>query len=181
MGGRHFHVHAIPCRVRCDVGDSAYAWDEATRQLIIYGSHLQRPSGPLQHAFDELRSASWADEVTGLSPEGWCRAIGWFGRAAVQVLDVISANHPRRAAVVTMVQNLIRGLAAYQDPATGRWFQVVNKGDRSDNWTETSCSSMATYVIDKALEVGTSLRATMPTPIAATRACSTRSRSGWTA
>jgi rhamnogalacturonyl hydrolase YesR len=27
--------------------------------------------------------------VAGLSPEGWCRAIGWFGMAAVQVLDVI--------------------------------------------------------------------------------------------
>jgi unsaturated rhamnogalacturonyl hydrolase len=137
-----------------DVGDSAYAWDEATRQLIVYASHLQRPSGLLRHAYDELRSASWADEVTGLSPEGWCRAIGWFGMAAVQVLDVIPANRPRRPAVVTIVQNLVRGLAAYQDPATGRWFQVVNRGDRSDNWTETSCSAMATYVIDRAVEAG---------------------------
>jgi unsaturated rhamnogalacturonyl hydrolase len=137
-----------------DVGDSAYAWDEATRQLSIYASHLQRPSGLLRHAYDERRSASWANEVTGLSPEGWCRAIGWFGMAAVQVLDVIPADHPRRAAVVTIVQNLVRGLAASQDPATGRWFQVVNKGDRSDNWTETSCSAMATYVIDRAIEAG---------------------------
>ena len=31
---------------------------------------------------------------------------------------------------------------------------MVNKGDRSDNWTETSCSAMATYVIDRAVEAG---------------------------
>jgi unsaturated rhamnogalacturonyl hydrolase len=137
-----------------DVGDSAYAFDEATRQLIIYGSRLQPPSGLLRHAYDERRSASWADPATGLSPEGWCRAMGWFGMAAVQVLDIIPADHPRRGAVITMAQDLVRGLAAYQDPATGRWFQVVNKGDRSDNWTETSCSAMATYLIDRAVEAG---------------------------
>jgi rhamnogalacturonyl hydrolase YesR len=49
---------------------------------------------------------------------------------------------------------MVRGFATYQDPASGRWFQVVNKGDRSDNWTETSCSSVYTYTIDKAVEKG---------------------------
>jgi unsaturated rhamnogalacturonyl hydrolase len=30
---------------------------------------------------------------------------------------------------------------------TGRWFEVVDKGSRSDNWTETSCSSMCAFLI----------------------------------
>jgi unsaturated rhamnogalacturonyl hydrolase len=136
------------------VGDSTYAWDEATRQLVIYASHLQQPSGLLKHAYDERRAQSWADPKTGLAPEYWCRAIGWFGMATVQILDVIPSDHPRRAALIALVRNMVRGFATYQDPATGRWFQVVDKGNRSDNWTETSCSSMYTYTIDKAVESG---------------------------
>jgi unsaturated rhamnogalacturonyl hydrolase len=136
------------------VGDSTYAWDEATRQLTIYAGHLQQPNGLMKHAYDEKRAQSWADPKTGLAPEYWCRAIGWFGMAAEQVLDVIPADHPGRAAIVAVVQNLVRGEAAYQDPRTGRWFQVVDKGSRSDNWTETSCSSMFTYTIDVAVARG---------------------------
>jgi unsaturated rhamnogalacturonyl hydrolase len=49
---------------------------------------------------------------------------------------------------------MVRGFATYQDPATGRWFQVVDKGRRSDDWTETSCSSMYTYTIDVAVQRG---------------------------
>lgn len=136
------------------VGDSTYAWDEATKQLVIYAGHLQQPNGLLKHAYDEKHAQSWADPKTGLAPEYWCRAIGWFGMAAEQVLDVIPADHPRRAAIVAILANLVRGEAAYQDPKTGRWFQVVDKGSRPDNWTETSCSSMFTYTIDVAVARG---------------------------
>jgi rhamnogalacturonyl hydrolase YesR len=52
------------------------------------------------------------------------------------------------------VQNLVRGFATYQDPASGRWFQVVDKGGRAGNWTETSCSAMYTYTIDVAVRRG---------------------------
>ena len=128
--------------------------DEATKQLVIYASHLQQPNGLMKHAYDEKRAQSWADPTTGLAPEYWCRAIGWFGMATEQVLDTIPADYPRRAALISIVQNLVRGMATYQDPATGRWFQVVDKGSRSDNWTETSCSSMFTYTIDVAVARG---------------------------
>jgi len=136
------------------VGDSTYAWDEATKQLVVYASHLQQANGLMKHAYDEKRAQGWADPVTGLAPEFWCRAIGWFGMAAVQILDVIPADHPRRAALIGIVRDLVRGFATYQDPATGRWFQVVDKGGRSGNWTETSCSSMYTYTIDVAVRRG---------------------------
>ncbi|NUO56899.1 MAG: glycosyl hydrolase, partial [Hamadaea sp.] len=136
------------------VGDSTYAWDEATKQIAVYASHLQQPSGLLKHAYDEPRDETWSDNVTGLSPEYWCRAIGWFGMATLQILDVLPADHPRRAQLITIAQNMVRGFATYQDPASGRWFQVVDKGTRSDNWTETSCSSMYAYTIDKAVADG---------------------------
>lgn len=134
--------------------DRDAAWDIATQQLVIYAGHLQQPNGLMKHAYDEPRDETWSDNTTGLAPEYWCRAIGWFGMATIQILDIIPANHPRRAQLVSIVQNLVRGFETYQDPATGRWFQVVDKGSRSDNWTETSCSAMFTYTIDRAIEKG---------------------------
>jgi unsaturated rhamnogalacturonyl hydrolase len=56
--------------------------------------------------------------------------------------------------VVSNLQKLAVGIKTYQDAATGRWFQVVDRGTRSDNWTETSCSSMFTYTISRSVEQG---------------------------
>ncbi len=134
--------------------DATYANNEATSQLVIYASHLKQPNGLMIHAYDEARAQTWADPTTGLSPEFWCRAIGWFGMAAIDILEVIPTTHPRRAQLITIIRDMVAGFARYQDPATGRWFQVVDKGSRSDNWTETSCSSMYTFVTSRAVERG---------------------------
>ncbi|MER5535023.1 glycoside hydrolase family 88/105 protein [Streptomyces mirabilis] len=137
-----------------EFGDATYANDEAAKQLYVYGNHLQVTNGLLKHAYDESRTASWADPATGLAPEHWCRAIGWYAMAIVNVLDAIPVNHPRRPQLVGIFRRLAAGLEKYQDPATGRWFQVVDKGARSDNWTETSCSSMFTYALSRGAQQG---------------------------
>ncbi|MFF4358850.1 glycoside hydrolase family 105 protein [Streptomyces sp. NPDC001604] len=132
-----------------EFGDSAHTDDEAAKQLYVYGSHLQVANGLLRHAYDESKSASWADPQTGLAPEHWCRAVGWYSMAVVNVLDALPANHPRRTQLLDVFRKLAAGLEKYQDPATGRWFQVIDKGGRSGNWTETSCSSMFTYALSR--------------------------------
>jgi unsaturated rhamnogalacturonyl hydrolase len=137
-----------------EFGDTTYANDEAAQQLYVYGSHLQVPSGLLKHAYDESKTASWADPQTGLAPEHWCRAVGWYSMAIVNVLDAIPVNHPRRDQLVSILRKLAVGLEKYQDPATGRWYQVIDKGGRSDNWTETSCSSMFTYALSRGVRQG---------------------------
>ncbi|MEU5314314.1 glycoside hydrolase family 88 protein [Streptomyces sp. NPDC021562] len=130
-----------------EFGDSAATDDEAAKQLAVYGGHLQVANGLLRHAWDESKSASWADPATGLAPEHWCRAVGWYAMAAVDVLDAVPADQPRRPQILSVFRKLAAALEKYQDPATGRWFQVIDKGGRSDNWTETSCSSMFTYAL----------------------------------
>ncbi len=137
-----------------EFGDSDYANDEAARQLAVYGGHLQAPNGLLKHAYDESESASWADPRTGLAPEHWCRAVGWYAMALVDVLDVIPADQPRRPELLGILRKLAGGLETYQDPATGRWFQVMDRGDRSGNWTETSCSSMFAYALARGVRQG---------------------------
>jgi unsaturated rhamnogalacturonyl hydrolase len=136
-----------------EFGDSS-AYDEAAKQMVAYGGHLQQSSGLLKHAYDESKTASWADSKTGLAPEYWCRAIGWYGMASVNVLDAVPSSQPQRAQLLTILQKLAAGFEHYQDPATGRWFQVVDKGSKSDNWTETSCSAMYSYTLSRAVQQG---------------------------
>ncbi|MDX2676862.1 glycoside hydrolase family 88/105 protein [Streptomyces sp. NY05-11A] len=137
-----------------EFGDSAYADDEAARQLAVYGSHLQVSGGLLRHAYDESKTVGWADPATGLAPEHWCRAVGWYSMAMVNVLDAIPARQARRPQLLRIFRQLAAGLERYQDPATGRWFQVIDKGGQSDNWTETSCSSMFTYALSRGAQQG---------------------------
>ena len=134
--------------------DEAYAYDEATHQLVVYADHLQQPDGILKHAYDEKRVQVWAAEDTGLAPESWCRAIGWYGVAMIHVLEIVPDDHPRRAELLQILRDLVAGFAKHQDPESGLWFEVVDRQDREDNWTETSCSSMYTFTIDRAVELG---------------------------
>jgi unsaturated rhamnogalacturonyl hydrolase len=136
-------------------GDDAYANDEAANQLLIYASHLEdATTGLLYHAYDELGVQSWADPDTHHSPEFWCRALGWYGMALIAVLDSLPADHERRPDVLAVLQNLVSGLATYQDTQTGLWYQVVDKGYLPANWHETSCSSMHAYTIYMAARNG---------------------------
>jgi unsaturated rhamnogalacturonyl hydrolase len=135
-------------------GDSAYANDEAAKQLIVYAGHLSSPEGLLYHAYDESGSATWADPANHHSAEFWCRAMGWFGMTLIDVLDVLPANDPNRPQLIAILQNLVRGLAKYQDGQTGLWYQVVDKGSTPGNWLETSSSSMYSYVISMAVKRG---------------------------
>jgi rhamnogalacturonyl hydrolase YesR len=137
-----------------EFNDSTYTSAEAVKQLTVYGTHLQQPNGLLKHAYDESKSQSWADKSTGLSPEYWCRADGWYSMAISTVLDDTPANQPGRAKLLTVLQKLAAAIQTYQDPKTGRWFQVIDKGSKSDDWTETSCSSMFTYTLAHDVQKG---------------------------
>lgn len=137
-----------------EFGDKSGADAEAVKQLTVYANHLQQSDGLLQHAYDESKTASWANPATGLSPEQWCRANGWYGMALVTALDDIPAAQPGRATLLADLGRFAAGVQRYQDPATGRWFQVVDKPAGTGNWTETSCSSMFAYTLSRGARQG---------------------------
>ncbi len=56
--------------------------------------------------------------------------------------------------MIAILKGLIDGYKSLQDPATGRWFQVIDRGSDPNNWLETSCSSMLTYAVSRALQRG---------------------------
>lgn len=135
--------------------DQKYACDEAVKQLLIYAKHLNDPaSGLMYHAYDESGQQPWAQPLTHHSSFFWCRAIGWFGMALIEVLEVLPHNHAQRNDLIKLVRQLAGAYEKYQDAATGRWYEVVDKATTPGNWLETSSSSMYTYTLSRAIERG---------------------------
>jgi unsaturated rhamnogalacturonyl hydrolase len=155
-GDGTFMVLPFLARYGVQFGDSdGFAARETAKQLLVYFSHLRdNNTGLTRHAYNQDKDTSWADPVTGQSPESWCRAMGWFSMATIEVLENMSPTHPQRSQIIDIVKFMVNGWVRYQDQTTGRWFQVINRGNRSDNWTETSCSSMAVYTISRAVQRG---------------------------
>jgi unsaturated rhamnogalacturonyl hydrolase len=148
---------SMPFLVRYGVmfGDSQYGFDEATKQLKIYASHLNDPkTGLMFHAYDESGQTPWSDKTTKHSAYFWCRAMGWFGMTLIEVLELLPKNHPNRAALIAQVQQLVKAWSNFQDKKTGLWYQIVDMGGNPENWLETSSSSMYTYVTAMAVDRG---------------------------
>jgi unsaturated rhamnogalacturonyl hydrolase len=129
-------------------GESKYTDDEVVKQMLIYYRHLNDPAtGLLWHAYDESGAQAWANPTTHQSAFHWGRAFGWYAMTLIILLDIIPQAQPQRSELIKIVQQLAKAFERYQDPKTGLWYQVVDKGDVEGNWHETSCSSMYTYML----------------------------------
>jgi len=168
--GGYWHARSLPHEMWIDgvfmgqmfltrygtaVGDWEACFDEAVRQIGIMADRLGKGnSGLLLHGYDEARKAAWADRVTGLSTDVWSEGLGWYALVLAETLALIDPRHPGRERVAGILQRLVEGLARVQDPGTGLWYQVVDKGERADNWHDTSGSAMFVYAIRRAVELG---------------------------
>lgn len=131
------------------------AFDDVVHQITLIERHTRDPrTGLLYHGWDESRSQRWANAETGCSPNFWGRAMGWFAMAIVDVLDYLPPTHPRRGEVVAIAGRLAEAVAAFQDPATGLWYQVLDQGKRAGNYLEASASCMFSYALAKAVRKG---------------------------
>jgi unsaturated rhamnogalacturonyl hydrolase len=151
-------------------------FDDIARQLLLMDEHMRDPkTGLLRHGWDESRKMAWADKRTGLSPEVWGRAMGWYVTALVDTLDWFPADHPQRAALLAALNRNVAGILKLQDPGSGLWWQVMShpprRGpmmqkqpdgsirlglvhDESGNYLEASASCMFTYAIAKGVRLG---------------------------
>jgi rhamnogalacturonyl hydrolase YesR len=136
------------------IGDSAYAFEEVTRQMKLALSHCLKPNGLLLHGWNESREASWANKETGLAAEVWSEGLGWYAVLLADVFDYIPKTHPEYPYLLSTLQNLCKGLKKVQDSETGMWCQVVDKQNLLDNWNETSGTGMFLYLIKKSIEKG---------------------------
>jgi rhamnogalacturonyl hydrolase YesR len=141
------------------IGDSQFCWDLATLQLGAYARAAQRDeTGLYLHGIYEAghggKPPVWADPNGGASPEVWSEGLGWYALVLVETLTDLPKNHAKRAEMEDIFRRLAAGLKRVQDPKTGRWFQVVDKGNDPNNWTDNSGSAMFTYMFQKGIEIG---------------------------
>ncbi len=107
------------------------------------------------HAFDEAKIQPWADKETGLSPNFWIRAMGWYLMALVDVIEAMDQQifeDYRRFS--QLLKEAVDGILAYQDSQTGLFFQVIDRADFKGNYLETSGSVMVAYTLLKACRLG---------------------------
>jgi unsaturated rhamnogalacturonyl hydrolase len=119
-------------------------------------------TGLLYHGWDESKLQKWANPKTGLSPEFWSRAMGWYMMALVDVLDYIPANHIRRPELIAILKKLSTALVKFQDAKEGVWWQVTDKASKELNYLESSSSAMFVYGLSKAVRKGYISKAYLP-------------------
>jgi unsaturated rhamnogalacturonyl hydrolase len=130
-------------------------FDDVAQQIRLVAKHTyDEKTGLFYHAWDESREQSWADKTTGLSPNFWSRAIGWYAMALVDAYDYFPADHKARPEIAAIFKKLADGVIKYQDPATGVWWQVTDQGNRKGNYLEATASSMFVYSMAKAINQG---------------------------
>lgn len=130
-------------------------FDDIAKQFIEMESHARdAKTGLLYHAWDEGKVEKWADPKTGLSKNFWGRADGWYAMALVDVLDQFPANHPKRPELLAILNRLAVAIQKYQDPKSGVWFNVLDKGAEKGNYLEASASCMFVYALAKGVREG---------------------------
>ena len=130
------------------------ALDDVVAQLEkTYENLRDDNTGLLYHAFDESRGQRWSNAITGLSPHFWSRSIGWYLMAIIDVLDYLPKEHKERERLISIFNNLMKAVLAFQDES-GMWYQVPDEKGRDKNYLETSGSSMFAYSLFKSIRLG---------------------------
>jgi unsaturated rhamnogalacturonyl hydrolase len=130
-------------------------WNDIANQFIWMESHVRDDkTGLLYHAWDESKKMPWADKVTGRAPMFWGRAMGWYAMALVDVLDYLPRDHPKRAALIAILNREMTALEKVRDKRSGLWWLILDMPDKKGNYLEASASCMFTYAMAKGVRMG---------------------------
>ena len=135
---------SVPFLVRLGrfTGDNKY-YDDAIHQVLKFSEYL----------WDENREIYWHCYYSDLKRNGvahWGRCNGWVMMAQVHLLNILPKDYPKRDLIIKNLERQIIGIAKYQGP-DGLWHQIL---DRSDSYTESSCSAMFVYGTARAVNEG---------------------------
>jgi unsaturated rhamnogalacturonyl hydrolase len=130
-------------------------FDDVAKQIVLMDRHsYDATTGLYWHAWDEAHAQSWADPKSGVSPNFWSRAIGWYGMSIVDSLDYLPVSQPEIDEIVNILKRVADGAVKWQDPQTGVWWQIPNLGTREGNYLEASGSAMLVYTLAKGVNKG---------------------------
>jgi unsaturated rhamnogalacturonyl hydrolase len=128
--------------------------DIALQFSLVYEHMRDAQTGLLYHGWDESKQQRWANPQTGLSPEFWARAMGWYMMALVDTLDYLPADGPEHKKLVEILNSESAAIVRVQDAKSGVWFEVLDKESEKGNYLESSASSMFVYALAKGVRKG---------------------------
>lgn len=135
--------------------DSKRNYNDVIRQFILCRKNMRdSKTGLYYHAWDESRAEFWCDKKTGLSKNFWGRAMGWLVMALCDTLEIITPKYGEYAELADMLKEALDALINVQDKKSGCWYQVLDKGGKTGNYIEASCSCMILYAAVKAVNLG---------------------------
>jgi unsaturated rhamnogalacturonyl hydrolase len=135
---------SVPFLVRLSefTGDNKYLGD-AIHQVFNFTEYL----------WDSKKELYWHCYYNDIERNGvahWGRCNGWVMMAKIHLLNHLPVNHPERAKLIRNLEMQILGIAKYQN-GDGLWHQIL---DKTDSYTETSCTAMFVYCIARAVNQG---------------------------
>ena len=124
-------------------------------RLYIYNSEKEL----YYHAFDEAKIQSWANNITGQSPNFWLRSVGWYLMALIDTLsEMIRLDSNKNSEEFNFLTNLYKeamnGILKYQDEDSKLFYQIIDKANIEGNYLETSGTAMIGYSIMKGCNLG---------------------------
>lgn len=134
---------------RADLFDKVH-----TQMSLMRDRITDSETGLMYHAYDQTRTAVWADKDSGCAPHFWGRAMGWYAVAMFEIANLLPATYEKRGEFLNKGRELLTALFKYQDKKSGLWYQVVDHPTDPDNWHETSCSCLYLYALSLAVEAG---------------------------
>jgi unsaturated rhamnogalacturonyl hydrolase len=134
-------------------------FDDITRQFAAIERHVRdSKTGLLYHGWDQSGKEKWAvstaDVTSGHSPNFWGRAMGWYGMALVDALDYFPAHVAGRDTLLAILQRYAAAIRNVQDPATGLWWDILDRPGQAGNYLEASASAMFVYTLARGVREG---------------------------
>lgn len=131
------------------------AFEDITNQFVLMERYSRDDkTGLLYHGWDESKEQAWADDDTGKSPSFWARSLGWYGMALVDALDYFPEGHPGKDSLIHILNRFSRAVINFQDKKSGLWYDVVDMGQKPENYYEASGSAMLVYTLAKGVRLG---------------------------
>lgn len=107
-------------------------------------------TGLYYHAWNETKDVFWADPKTGLSPNFWTRAIGWYLMALADIYGMIPDNRTDLIdEMAALWKEAIDGMLRWQEKDSGLFYQLPALLNEKRNYLETSGSLMVAYSLLK--------------------------------
>jgi rhamnogalacturonyl hydrolase YesR len=118
-------------------------YDDAIKQVLNFNKYLWNPT-------KELYCHAYYADLDCVGGAHWGRCNGWVMLATVHLLNSLPENYPNQSKIIDLLKRHITGVSHYQD-SEGLWHQLL---DKSDSYSETSCSTIFVYSIARAINQG---------------------------